>query len=276
MQMILLYLFLPFVSCLSSSLDNISSSSSLGHRTIVTNGNYSIFFCEKNINSAGIVDFLPQVRGALQFVLQDLENGIASRHGYRTFFKSNANLPHVKQVFQAIAEGQNLQSGKPVIECLNPYTETPAHSSAFSTMCVPKPGHEMVRAAAFPPNGITVICPDFWTHPAFSEGADACPLVTWTRRRRGFADEGRELTDTQFTRLVSELVRLYNPLNGLLEEDDVYGAQKCFELDVEKSVRNAGNWALYAACKLVVSYSPVFLLSILHARDHVLIFVQPL
>ncbi|KAL8684455.1 MAG: hypothetical protein Q9224_006341, partial [Gallowayella concinna] len=248
MNLIPLYLFFAVTYCFEGSL-NDEKSLSLEQRDPNNSGNYSILHCSTNPRSSRIIDLLPQVFQSIQLVLRDLDHGTASRHGYRTFFKTNTHLPLVKKVFQDMAQGRKLNYTNPLITCLNPYNESPTESSADSMMCgLSQPGHKMIGAAAFPTSGLLIICPHFWTSPTFPRaGVDTCPLVTYgDRRHRRFAEDGRALMNTQFALLVRELARLYNPLmRGPAEEVD--GAQECLELDAENSIRNAGNWALYAA-----------------------------
>ncbi|KAI4251841.1 MAG: hypothetical protein L6R42_008217, partial [Xanthoria sp. 1 TBL-2021] len=116
-------------------------------------------------------------------------------------------------------------------------------------MCEPREGHELVRARGWRSQGLLALCPDFWTHPAFPNGTDDCPLIAGRRGFQRFAEDedGSALTDTQFGILIRELVQMYNPLDEGPEEGSVNGANECLELSREQSIENAGNWALYAA-----------------------------
>ncbi|KAL8850068.1 MAG: hypothetical protein Q9221_004994 [Calogaya cf. arnoldii] len=211
-------------------------------------GNYSIFHCENLERSAGFPKLLIQVRQAIQLVLHDLQYGLASRHGYSAFFKSNAHLLFVQEVFQNITAGRSLQGRSPMVQCLNTFEQTPTTQNAYSMICEPREGHELLRARGSR-SGLLVLCPNFWTHPAFPNGTDSCPLISGRRGFAKFVEDGSALFDTQFGILIRELVRMYNPLNQEAEECVISGVQECLELDREKSIRNAGNWALYAACK---------------------------
>ncbi|KAL8748370.1 MAG: hypothetical protein Q9199_008212 [Rusavskia elegans] len=238
-------------SPVNSSLDSASSpiNRSLESGEVIPVNNYIIFNCENLARSAGFPELLTQVRQAIQLVLQDLQYGVASRHGYRAFFKSNAHLLFVQEVFQNITAGRDLQGRRPVIQCLNTAEQAPTKPSAYSMMCEPREGHELVRARGWQSQGLLALCPDFWMHPAFPNGTDDCPLIAGRRGFQRFAkdEDGSALTDTQFGILIRELVQMYNPLDEGPEEGSVNGANECLELSREQSIQNAGNWALYAA-----------------------------
>lgn len=84
---------------------------------------------------------------------------------------------------------------------------------------------------------------------------DDCVGVTGRRGRRKFVDTGWALRETRFSVLIHELVHLYNPLDAASTTAEVYDIQPCADLDKKRSVGNAENWALYAACKLYSSLS---------------------
>ena len=244
MHFVFLYLLFTVTYC----SPGLPTNDSLESRTLLTSGNYVLLYCEHNNRSAELLELLPQVWQAVQLVLQDLQYGIASRHGYRAFFKSDVHLPVLETVFKNMAAGRNVHQRHPVIDCLNPHGETPTQSSAYSRMCEQRQEHRPVRAEAWR-SGFVTLCPDFWTFPAFPTSPDACPSVAGSRWRRQFAEDGSRLTDTQFSILIDAFVHLYNPLDRESDEDTASTAQECVALDTEKSIRNEGNWVFYAACK---------------------------
>ncbi|KAL9634365.1 MAG: hypothetical protein Q9204_003035 [Flavoplaca sp. TL-2023a] len=211
-------------------------------------GNYMIFHCENLDRSAGFPELFARVRETIELVLLDLQHGIDSPHGYRAFFKSNKHLPIVQSVFQNITAGRNLRGRRPLINCLHPYGEAVTRPSAYSAICEPREGHELVRARALQ-SGFLILCPEFFRYPAFANGTEDCPVIAGRRGFQKFAEEenGSALTDTQFGTLIRELVRSYNPLDKGPKEGGINGAKECFELNGEQSIQNAGNWVLYAA-----------------------------
>lgn len=202
--------------------------------------------CEIAGRSTEILELLPRVWQALQLVLSDLKHGTASRHGVRTFLKTNNNAKVTKKVFQAIADGRDLEFGQPVIACLSPDNLTPSQETLFNMSCLDHP-KLVVAAAAFPKHGIVALCPEFWRLEAFPDH-DGCPVVGGRRGRRQFEDLGLGLIRTKFAALLHELVHLYNPLQTF-EDPEEYSAEGCMELSAHKSIRNAGNLAFYAASK---------------------------
>ena len=217
-------------------------------RDLVYSGNYVITNCNASDQSTGVIQLLPRVSQALQLVLGDLKHGTTSRHGFPTFLKSNIHLPIIRNTLRAISDGEELKTGKTTIECSNPYDRTPGKLDMYNMACFERPQFPVV-ASAFPDHGLVVLCPDFWTLKAFPN-IDDCPAVSGRRRHRKFVEYGSGLIYSQFASLLHELIHLYNPVDGGLELGEVYTAQDCTNLDSRKSIRNAGNWALYAAGEL--------------------------
>ncbi|KAL8940802.1 MAG: hypothetical protein Q9216_002628 [Gyalolechia sp. 2 TL-2023] len=218
-----------------------------------TGGNYIINNCQSIARSPQLHKFLPGFQQALQLVLSDLEFGTASQHGFSTFFKSNTNRPIVRHVFRAIANGTDLPTGKLVIECASPelgYTEEQLQT--FSYLCSPRPpSFKRIQATALVGLGTVVLCPAFWAFANFPE-IDDCVAVAGRRGRKKFLGAGGTLSDTKFSVLLHEMLHLYNPLEGAegAGVGEVYDIQGCADLDKDKSVANAENWAYYANCEL--------------------------
>ncbi|KAI4122905.1 MAG: hypothetical protein LQ338_005557 [Usnochroma carphineum] len=247
-----LYLFLLITCCTHQSL---ADDEPRRERDSRTSGNYIINNCQRVHHFPQLDQLLNQSRQALELVLSDLELGTGSPHGFRTFFKSNTNLPIAKQVFRAIAGGQNLTTGKPpAIECVSPEGLTGQILATYRKLCTPA-GREPSHAASLPLRGTIVLCPTFWEAPDFP-GVDDCVGVSGRRGKRLYVDNGWTLRDTKFAILVHELVHLYNPSDGAAKTAEVYDIRDCAELDKDQSVGNAENWAIYAACE----FDPVFFL----------------
>ncbi|KAL9029320.1 MAG: hypothetical protein Q9196_002426 [Gyalolechia fulgens] len=245
MQWITLAYLFYLITC--HPLESLAEATPSPSRDQTTSGNYIIRNCERSHRSQQIHRFLPRVWQALQPVLSDLELGTASRHGFSTFFKSNANRPIARQVYRAIADGKDLPTGKPVIECASPdvgYTEEQYRT--FLLLCDPHPPlFQSKQAAAVVEHGTVVLCPTFWDSDDFP-GIDDCVPIGGRRGRKRFLASGASLGNTKYSVLLHELMHLYNPLDGANRTDEVYDIQRCAELDADQSVANAENWAFYA------------------------------
>lgn len=170
-------------------------------------------------------------------------------HGFRAFFKTDANIPLIRNVLQAIAIGKNLTTGKPMIECFTP------NSPTYCFACSVTPSQDLAAtAAAFPEHGLVALCPLFWTLPTFPT-LQSCPAVIGRRGHLHFADDGFAFVYTKFGTLLQELVHLYNPLDAGGEE--VYTAQASIELAARKCLGNAANWAFYASAVVADDHTPV-------------------
>ncbi|KAL8970403.1 MAG: hypothetical protein Q9183_001544 [Haloplaca sp. 2 TL-2023] len=187
---------------------------------------------------------LPDIIASLDLVLADLERGTTSRHGYRTFFKTNTNLAPVKQVFGAMKQGYKVNGNYPEIRCLSE-GGSGKDDFYFNTLCRAS-RFGRAQSSAQPAIGSVAVCPKFWTRPDFPNN-DGCPAVSGRRGRRRFIENGTGLTDTRFAILIHELVHLYNPNDNGFDQGEVYDVQSCADLDAGESLGHASNYALYAA-----------------------------
>ncbi|KAI4176944.1 MAG: hypothetical protein LQ343_000801 [Gyalolechia ehrenbergii] len=245
MQWITLAYFFYLITC--HTQESLADRLPPQDRDQTTSGNYIIKNCERINRSQHLHQFLPEVWQGLQLVLSDLELGTASRHGFSTFFKSNINRPIARHVYRAIANGTDLPTGKPIIECTSPdmgYSEELYR--VFLWLCSPRPpSFKRNQAAAIVDQGTVILCPAFWDFVDFP-GIDDCVSVGGRRGRKRFLDSGGTLVDTKYSVLLHELMHLYNPFDGANKTDEVYDIQGCADLDKIKSVANAENWAYYA------------------------------
>ena len=86
-------------------------------------GNYVMYLCgsgRPNSPASMLQIVLPYIWRNLQDVLVDVKLGTASKHGYRSFFKTNSNKQHVQAIFQDIAEGKLIFLLACVIRIINP------------------------------------------------------------------------------------------------------------------------------------------------------------
>ncbi|KAI4191169.1 MAG: hypothetical protein L6R41_000306 [Letrouitia leprolyta] len=238
------------ISCQAHESDVADNITFRDHGDQTNSGNYIVNNCACINRSKELQIFLPQVWQALQLVLTDLEHGTASRHGFSTFFKSNTNRPIARQVYRAIADGKDLPTGRPIIECVCPdfSVDDEPLFRVFLYVCGPRPpSFQHHLASALVAHGTVVLCPAFWDFDTFPD-VDDCVPVAGRRGRKRFLDSGRSLGDTRFSVLVHELIHLYNPLDRSANRtDEVYDIQQCAaDLDKDESVSNAQNWAYYA------------------------------
>ncbi|KAL8998119.1 MAG: hypothetical protein Q9169_002740 [Polycauliona sp. 2 TL-2023] len=251
---ILTYFLLLLICYTCKSFADGSNSPSLD--TSIS-GNYHINNCQHVEHSDDAHRLLGQFRRAVPFIISDLEKGTSSNHGFRTFFKSNVNIPIIKRVFTAMLQGTNSTVGKPpVLECMSAEIMPDELLGMYRSLCTP-PRRGPTHAASLPSVGTIVICPRFWEERDRPHVGD-CTGVVGRRASRKFADNGRDLRDTKFSILVHELSHLYNTLDGAAKSPEVYGAQGCVDLNARESVANAGNWALYAACEFSTLLSNIF------------------
>ncbi|KAL8720151.1 MAG: hypothetical protein Q9225_002939 [Loekoesia sp. 1 TL-2023] len=231
----------------------------LGDR--VQSGNYAISLCgsaQPDSLASTLLTTLPYIWQQLQNVLVDVELGTASKHGFRSIFKSNKNKSFVRSVFHAIAEGGNItrKTGKPsdtflnpTIICLNPNSEIITNNMFYDYFCVNDAAATRWTAASTEPDtNFVVLCPPFW-HLRLGLTDDACPSVVGTRRRRRLEPNDDALMESKYAVLLHELVHLYNPFEPSAEVDidEKYLIQDLVDLDAAEALANAQSYTAYAA-----------------------------
>lgn len=99
---------------------------------------------------------------------------------------------------------------------------------------------------------LIMVCPSFWTLPAGLTRA-SCPAVV----DNAAAPNDEALLRSMYGTVVNMLTHVYLPEtldygNSVVEE--VSNVQDAIELSATRSLRNANNYALYAACKWLLSF----------------------
>ena len=243
----------------------VTQTSVSAESNITTIGPYEIDYCIANI--AGPINpqveylrvFLPIFRSLLFNLLQDLDRGTYSQHGYTAFFKTDDSVQAVRQIFDNIIDGSKILTGPwdrftknytsppewkpPLIACVNPgepdtilaQERCEEHSNTTSS----------VVASVMKNSGIILICPVFFKLPRLAR-RPGCPVVDPATNK--FVNNGLDFAFTQYAVLVHEMVHVYN--TGASLEEEIYNIQEAVDLDPKSSLENAQNFALYAAGKI--------------------------
>lgn len=209
----------------------------------VWSGHYAIRYCGSGPGSkaAKLQALLPVFWNYLQHVLTDMQQGTGSK-AYRAFFKSQGNAARVENIFRRMANGDNILipgNGPILTRLLRPSILCLDHSI---------PNYEGLKAVCdlgFPPATIVpnrelvVLCPGFWEldeEPYYSE----CPRV----RRNRFSPNDHRVMYNMFGTFVHEFAHAYL---GNWDTNETYKVMDAAELSAEISLKNANNYALYAA-----------------------------
>lgn len=207
-------------------------------------GNYLIVYC--NANTAGsyaayLQALIPFMQSSLQAVLSDIDRGTESP-AYRAFFKTNANIDAVRQVFTDIINGPDVLSvGARNVTHWSPPTLVCADADEPFLRHLRDECNSPTRPVAnvLQPAKIISICPIFWTLPRIVRKA-ACPRVV----NGELLTEPWNLRTTQYAVLVHELVHIYNRFD---DRNEVYDLADVVGLNAMRSLGNAQNFASYAA-----------------------------
>lgn len=207
-------------------------------------GNYLIVYCNANTigsHASYLQALIPFMQSSLQAVLEDIDRGTASP-AYRAFFKTNASIDAVRQVFTDIINGAIILTvgaqdvarwSPPVIVCAD--ADEPVLNLLREKCNAPN----RPVAIVLQPAQILSICPLFWTLPRVARKA-ACPSLV----NGELLTEPWNLRTTQYAVLVHELVHIYNRFNDRTEVYDWLGV---VGLNASRSLGNAQNFASYAA-----------------------------
>ena len=198
-------------------------------------------------------------------ILADVETGTSSERGFSAFFKTNANKDQVAKIFRSMTRGDVFthrclpgQTLRPTIHCV----DADAVDSPDAKRCADKflDRRITVDTGAFildeTPN-VLHLCPMFFELPPRPHSG-TCPTVRHNHMTH------TTLADNQLAYLVHEIAHFYGatPYEYQLESCDllmnenvdvnateVYDVQGCAELDQDKQVVNAQNYALYFSGK---------------------------
>ena len=220
-------------------------------------GSYHILYCDADdgisSQAAYLQALLPTVWSYIQELLQDIILGTTSPHGYAAFFKTDANLDDIREVFQDIADGPDVLSrgapgtvarwSAPTILCVN---AGDSETYLLQASCrVNQPGSRKV-AGVTRFSGIVHLCPQFFDIPRMPRRG-ACPRVDATTNRFEENNVGLGLAKTQYAVLVHELTHIYLTARGVQVQQEVYDIQGAVDLNASASFENAQNFAYYAA-----------------------------
>ena len=191
----------------------------------------------------------------LSAVINDLQSGINSRHGYKAWFKGNASSAYVQEMLQNIYTAQpkiglqplpHLQTG-PRFLCVAP--QTISHYpwmdiDPFDYCASHYPG---LDSFYYPGSSYIVICPVFWSVEPWPSRS-FCPTVIHNR----FVGNGALLSGYKTYILIHEMVHFYLGMNSLAMDTappEQYELNACVTLDKLNSIRNPANYQHYIASK---------------------------
>ncbi|KAL8668751.1 MAG: hypothetical protein Q9168_006629 [Polycauliona sp. 1 TL-2023] len=244
----MLYLLITVFSLLCQS--------AIAQENLVTSGNYQIQYCGRGPRSkaAKLQTLIPQFKNDLKLVLADAKRSSTSK-AYRAYFKSPANAAYVESIFQAIADGillriavpgsvpKKYHSVYPTIVCLDP---TLPNIQLYRAVCnVLTPDGAKPAASIVPQSHVMILCPDFWKNMEDLPTRSECPAV----RRNTFVPDDHRVMINKFGTFVHEFTHAYthnwNP-------KEIYGPMDAVKLSAKLSLKNANNFALYAASEYFV------------------------
>ena len=191
----------------------------------------------------------------LPAVVNDLQSGTNSRHGYKAWFKSNDSSTFVQGVLQNIYTAQpkiGLQPQPGLLTGPRFLCVTPGTIGFYPWMkidpfyvCVTySPG---MRASYYAGSSYILICPFFWSMQPWPPRS-FCPNVIHNR----FVGKRASLSDYKTYILIHELVHFYlglNTLSLITVPPEQYELNDCVALDRFNSLRNPANYQHYLASK---------------------------
>ncbi|KAL8984817.1 MAG: hypothetical protein Q9205_001308 [Flavoplaca limonia] len=224
-------------------------TAAVAQENTATTGNYQIYYCGEGPGSkaARLQTLLPHFRDNLKLVLVDVKRGTTSK-AYQAYFKSQANAAKVEAIFQAIADGIQLyvrvpgaptkhyHPVYPTMLCLDPRIPNVA---ALQAVCSATRGGGKAAATIIPHSQFMVMCPDFWKLRKGPDRTD-CPQV----KRNKFVPDDHRIAVNKFGVFVHEFAHAYT---HNWDPKEIYSPMDAVKLSAAQSVKNANNFALYAA-----------------------------
>ncbi|KAL8989108.1 MAG: hypothetical protein Q9169_008432, partial [Polycauliona sp. 2 TL-2023] len=223
---------------------------------LVTSGNYHILYCGRGPGSKAVrlQTLIPQFQEDLKLVLADVNRSTTSK-AYRAYFKSPANAAYVESIFQAISDGTLLQIKvpgapsnpnpvHPTIVCLD-RSLPPENRRTLQALCGTTRDGAKPAASIIPQSHWMILCQEFWKNLETRPERSKCPAV----RRNKFIPDDHRVMINKFGAFVHEFAHAY--IHNW-DPNEIYAPMDAVELSASLSLKNANNFALYAASE----YSP--------------------
>ena len=179
--------------------------------------------------------------GEFSSIISEVGQGVASPYGFSAFFKTDASIPRVLNLFQRIANKDRLNTGvlrySIIFNCVNPGEPLLATKLAYAQQ------NPDVPAASDSRTNDIFIFPLFWT---LIRTPGRCPAV---QDNHAVLNDGNLVT-SQWGTIVHELADKYLHFGETRAQaamwPEVYNIQDCIDLPVERQVMNAQNFAMFA------------------------------
>lgn len=189
-------------------------------------------------------------------------------NGYKAFFKTESNKPIVKDLLTRVANGDTFLDRCLVaptsitIDCVAPYV-LEGQADRYFDLCNHGSGGMVAFFMSDFPN-IMRMCPQYFALPPRAKLRD-CPSV-----RRNKMAKAPDLILHQIGVLIHELAHKYGasgedeesafackeitePDEEVMIAEETFAIQDCVQLEAQKQIKNAQNYAYYVSCELTFS-----------------------
>ena len=205
-----------------------------------------------NSAAAQLATLVTQIRLNIKLVIREVQKGTASEFGYEAFFKSNSSIPRVLQMFDKIANGDQVKAptsygrsswlkpkkGPPIIGCVSTRYNGLFNDDAFRH-CGNPPGYAYyIDGSAW-----VYLCPRFWNATTYPLEKN-CPHFY---ENGTMGPHGTVLHMNQEAIFVHELVHLYMPALAK-RRTERYTVESAMGLSAEEAVDNASNYGYFYSC----------------------------
>ena len=197
---------------------------------------------------------LTEAVAALTPVLNDVELGTDSQHGFKAFFKDGATSTYVRGILRSLASAQPLKglipdpfvSSATRFACVTPSTisqHTFLEGDPWKICSLPGAGRYFyVRGSSY-----ILLCSSFW-RGVISPEKNQCPSI----RRNQFLGGGEALGTYLTYLIIHEMVHFYlgeASLATWTDPPETYRINHCVALDPLNSAHNPQNYQFYVASK---------------------------
>ena len=232
----------------------VAATFAQGPLDFTTSNNYQIINCnypQPNSYASKLQSLLPNILFFLrETVLPDARSGNKGSSAFATFFTDNQSRAGVASIFSRIISARKVRSKrsgrleKPRFGCLKENAESQLEREGYQHVCTGKQGGSMPAIHISDAEDVYLCSPEFFNFPLWPTTAD-CPTVEGGK----LVPNDYRLSKNQMSILIHELAHLHgvNDRSGAAVEQ--YQVDDCAALRPMAKLKNAQNFALYAAGK---------------------------
>ena len=225
------------------NIKQLASTEQQGSSITYQYENWRITNCSPQ-QTQGVITAVDQISGRMPDVLKEAALGSDS-DTYKIFFKLSSRSATIQRVFQQIGKGDQVicdnEVGEKVYKTPEFVCVQPNDWTAYYWL---RCGERNAGGTSFKGQPYVVLCPNFWSkgYPGVSATEQpTCPVAD----DEGHLPNDSKMVQVKAATVLHELWHLYTGHNQ--RSPELYGLRDCSGLLVADAIRNANNFAFFAA-----------------------------